>query len=373
MYCTRRELRPRWRRSGVAAGRVGDRCRWRAPSAIERTPAPRAIRAGSRIPAICQNPAVSEPPPPVAPARPTVLRARRRRAHRPVVLAARPRRPRGARLPRSGERVHRRARSPTSRRCASELYDEIVARVQETDASAPVRRGDVRVLHPHRRGPPVRRALPAPGAARPALPDPVARAGDARRRDGRARRERARRRPRLLRGRRPRGEPRPDRRRVHAPTRPAASATSSASATLDDAARDLPDDVVPDVYYGVAWANDDRTVFYTRPDDAMRPWQIWRHTLGTPADDDVLVFQEDDDRFFVSRRPHPQRTVPRDHVGVEGDERGVAGRRRRRRPPRRASSSRASRVTSTTSSTTPAPPATGSSCSPTPTAPRTSR
>ena len=59
------------------------------------------------------------------------------------------------------------------------------------------------------------------------------------------------------------------------------------------------DDVVPDVYYGVAWANDNATVFYTRPDDAMRPWQIWRHTLGTAADADVLVFQEDDDRFYV--------------------------------------------------------------------------
>jgi oligopeptidase B len=59
-------------------------------------------------------------------------------------------------------------------------------------------------------------------------------------------------------------------------------------------------DVVPDVYYGVAWANDGVTIFYTRPDDAMRPWQIWRHTLGTPADADQLVFQEDDDRFYVS-------------------------------------------------------------------------
>ncbi len=60
------------------------------------------------------------------------------------------------------------------------------------------------------------------------------------------------------------------------------------------------DDVVPDVYYGVAWANDGATVFFTRPDDAMRPWQVWRHQLGTPASDDVLVFQEDDDRFYVT-------------------------------------------------------------------------
>jgi oligopeptidase B len=60
------------------------------------------------------------------------------------------------------------------------------------------------------------------------------------------------------------------------------------------------DDQVPDTYYGVAWANDCATVFYTRPDDAMRPWQVWRHRLGTPIHDDALVFQEDDERYYVS-------------------------------------------------------------------------
>ena len=67
----------------------------------------------------------------------------------------------------------------------------------------------------------------------------------------------------------------------------------------DHPAVDLPD-VVADVYYGVAWANDCATILYTRPDEAMRPWQIWRHRVGTPATDDVLVFQEDDDRFYAT-------------------------------------------------------------------------
>jgi oligopeptidase B len=62
--------------------------------------------------------------------------------------------------------------------------------------------------------------------------------------------------------------------------------------------RDL-DDVVPDVYYGVAWATDNSTILFTRPDDAMRPWQIVRHVVGTAPSDDILVFQEDDDRFYV--------------------------------------------------------------------------
>jgi oligopeptidase B len=61
---------------------------------------------------------------------------------------------------------------------------------------------------------------------------------------------------------------------------------------------DLPDEV-PGTYYGTAWGNDGRTFFYVRPDDAMRPYQLWRHELGTPTADDVLVHQEDDERFFL--------------------------------------------------------------------------
>lgn len=58
-------------------------------------------------------------------------------------------------------------------------------------------------------------------------------------------------------------------------------------------------DEITDVYYGLAWANDNRTIYYVRADAAMRPWQVWRHELGAPVTDDELVFQEDDERFFV--------------------------------------------------------------------------
>ncbi len=61
---------------------------------------------------------------------------------------------------------------------------------------------------------------------------------------------------------------------------------------------ELPD-VIEGTYYGTAWAADGQTFFYTRPDDAMRPHQVWRHELGAPVADDVLVHQEDDERFFV--------------------------------------------------------------------------
>jgi oligopeptidase B len=59
---------------------------------------------------------------------------------------------------------------------------------------------------------------------------------------------------------------------------------------------DLPD-VVPGVYYGAAWSADSSTFFYTKPDAAMRSYQIWRHRLGTAGAQDVLVLQEDDERF----------------------------------------------------------------------------
>ena len=63
--------------------------------------------------------------------------------------------------------------------------------------------------------------------------------------------------------------------------------------------RDL-DDVIRGVYYGAAWSADSRTFFYVRPDAAMRPFQVWRHELGTPAGLDVLVLQEDDEHFELS-------------------------------------------------------------------------
>ena len=58
-------------------------------------------------------------------------------------------------------------------------------------------------------------------------------------------------------------------------------------------------DVIPETTYGSAWAGD-TTFFYVRPDASMRPFQVWRHEVGTPADDDVLVYEDPDERFFVT-------------------------------------------------------------------------
>ena len=59
-------------------------------------------------------------------------------------------------------------------------------------------------------------------------------------------------------------------------------------------------DELDDVYYGFAWAMDSRHFFYTRVDDTKRPFQLWRHELGTDTGTDELVFQEDDAQFTLS-------------------------------------------------------------------------
>ncbi len=56
-------------------------------------------------------------------------------------------------------------------------------------------------------------------------------------------------------------------------------------------------DTIEDIFYGGAWSADGSTFFYTRVDDAWRPHQVYRHTLGT--EDDVLVYEESDERFWV--------------------------------------------------------------------------
>ncbi len=51
--------------------------------------------------------------------------------------------------------------------------------------------------------------------------------------------------------------------------------------------------------YGSAWAMDNTTFFYIRSDEANRPYQVWRHQLGSSAEPDALIHDEPDERFFV--------------------------------------------------------------------------
>jgi oligopeptidase B len=58
------------------------------------------------------------------------------------------------------------------------------------------------------------------------------------------------------------------------------------------------DDVIEDTHYSSAWSRDGSVLFYTRQDATKRPYQVWRHIVGSP-DADELIQQEDDERFFV--------------------------------------------------------------------------
>lgn len=50
----------------------------------------------------------------------------------------------------------------------------------------------------------------------------------------------------------------------------------------------------------VVWAADHRTLFYTVEDEEQkRQYQLWRHELGRPHTEDVLVYEEADERFNI--------------------------------------------------------------------------
>ncbi|UCF71751.1 MAG: S9 family peptidase [candidate division WOR-3 bacterium] len=58
-------------------------------------------------------------------------------------------------------------------------------------------------------------------------------------------------------------------------------------------------DHVENVDDQVAWANDNLTVYYTVLDDARRPFRLYRHTLGKDVDQDRMIYHEKDDAFWL--------------------------------------------------------------------------
>ncbi len=59
----------------------------------------------------------------------------------------------------------------------------------------------------------------------------------------------------------------------------------------------LPDQI-PNTPGGIAWANDNKTIFYNLKDETLRPFQTWRHTLGEDIENDFLVFEEKEVNFY---------------------------------------------------------------------------
>lgn len=57
-------------------------------------------------------------------------------------------------------------------------------------------------------------------------------------------------------------------------------------------------DRIPNVQ-DIAWASDNKTIFYTKEDQAHRPYRIYRHLINTSIDKDQLVFEELDELFTL--------------------------------------------------------------------------
>jgi oligopeptidase B len=58
-------------------------------------------------------------------------------------------------------------------------------------------------------------------------------------------------------------------------------------------------DEIPDTFYGAAWSRDGSALFYVTVDEAWRPYRVWRHKVGTRASEDVIVYEEADEKFWV--------------------------------------------------------------------------
>ncbi len=59
------------------------------------------------------------------------------------------------------------------------------------------------------------------------------------------------------------------------------------------------DDSIRGIGYGAVFSRDGQHIFYVRVDDAWRPFELWRHEIGTDPADDVLVHRETDERFWM--------------------------------------------------------------------------
>ena len=57
------------------------------------------------------------------------------------------------------------------------------------------------------------------------------------------------------------------------------------------------EDMIPNTTGSAVWANDNKTIFYTMKDPALRSFKIFSHVLGTPVSRDNEVYHEADETF----------------------------------------------------------------------------
>ncbi len=57
------------------------------------------------------------------------------------------------------------------------------------------------------------------------------------------------------------------------------------------------DDRIRECTGSIVWANDSKSFYYTKKDETLRPYQIWRHDLGQDTQQDVKVYEEEDETY----------------------------------------------------------------------------
>jgi len=60
---------------------------------------------------------------------------------------------------------------------------------------------------------------------------------------------------------------------------------------------EIHDQKIPNTSGNMAWANDNKTLFYSIKDESLRPFKILKHTLGNDYMSDALVYHETDPTF----------------------------------------------------------------------------
>jgi oligopeptidase B len=81
-------------------------------------------------------------------------------------------------------------------------------------------------------------------------------------------------------------------------------------------------DVIPDVTGNVAWANDNKTLYYSKQDpETLRAYRIYRHVLGADPATDSLVYEEKDETFdtLVSKTKSKKYIVIGSHQTVSAE------------------------------------------------------
>ena len=167
-----------------------------------------------------------------------------------------------------------------------ELYNEMLSHIKQTDVSVPFRDGDWWYYTRTEEGMQYAISLPQARLAGPARPKAHGASHPRRQPTGQGH------------AFSPSAQPTSPTTAAGWPTPPTprASASTRCTSRICETGETLPGEV--ERVGSVAWAADNRTLFYTVEDEEQkRQYQLWRHMLGTPHADDVLVYQDDDERF----------------------------------------------------------------------------